>query len=224
MLETKKCKAIVFSLFLLICWNGLSSAQTYEVTNKGESERERALKEQEKEKTERKETLYKKMIEQKNSEAETFINVAERLIKESDDPDSTELLKRAKEEKHAGLQFAMKNEYEKALKSLKKSYSLAVQIVKNIRQDKSVTHKIIFGTPQEEYAYHKDRNDTYLKLASRFVMDGEDEAKRLFEEARMKREKAEDAFRQERYVEAAENMGASCDFLENVLEILAPKQ
>ncbi|MEK9150234.1 MAG: hypothetical protein AAB267_09370, partial [Candidatus Desantisbacteria bacterium] len=108
---TKRYKAITFTLFLLIYWNGLSSAQSPDIINKGESKRERAIKEQEKEGAKRRETLYKKMIEQKTSEAETFIEVAERLIKEEGNSEAMELLKAAKEEKHAGVQFAMKNEY-----------------------------------------------------------------------------------------------------------------
>lgn len=222
MVGTKRYKAIIFTLFLLIYWNGLSSAQSPEITNKEESKRERAIKERDKEKAERREALYKNMIKQKTSEAETFIEVAERLIKEEDNPEARELLKAAKEEKHAGLQFAVKNEYEKALKSLKESYALAVQAVKSIRQDKTVTHKIIFETPKDEYAYEKDKNDTYLRLSSQVVNDGGNEASKLFKESRMKREKAEDAYRREKYVEAVEKMKESCNLLENALEMFAP--
>lgn len=219
---TKRYKVIIFTLFLLIYWNGLSSAQSPDIINKGESKRERAIKEQEKEGAERRETLYKKMVVQKTSEAETFIEVAERLIKEEDNSEARELLKAAKEEKHAGVQFAMKNEYEKALKNLKESYSLAVQAVKSIRQDKAVTHKIIFENAKDEFAYEKDKNEIYLRLSSQFIKDGGNDVKKLFEEAKMKREKAEAAYRKERYTEAAENMTMSCDLLEKVLEILAP--
>lgn len=222
MAGTGRYKTIIFSFFLLIYWNGLSSGQSPDLTNEEESKRETAIKERDKEKAERIETLYKKMIKQKTSEAETFIDVAERLIKEEDNQDARELLKAAKEEKHAGLQFAMKKEYEKALKSLKESYSLAVQAVKNIRQDKAVTHKIIFETPKEEFAYEKDKNETYLRLSSQFIKDGGNEVKKLFEEAKMKREKAEDAYRREKYVEAVEKMKESCNMLESALEMLAP--
>lgn len=222
MAGTGRYRAIIFSLFLLISWDGLSSAQSPDLTNKEESKRERALKEQEKGEAKRKETLYKEMIKQKTSEAETFIEVAERLTKEEDNPEARELLKAAKEEKHAGLQFAIKNEYEKALKSLKESYSLAVQAVKSIRQDKVVTHKKIFETPKDEFVYEKDKNDAYLRLSSPFIKDGGNEVKKLFEEAKMKREKAEDAYRQEKYVEAVENMKISCNLLESALEMLAP--
>ena len=222
MAGTERYKAIIFTLFLLIYWNGLSSAQSPGLTNKEESKREMAIKEQEKERAERRETLYKEMVKQKTSEAETFIEVAERLVKEEDNPDARELLKAAKEEKHAGLQFAMKNEYEKALKSLKESYSLAVQAVKSIRQDKTVTHQKIFGTPRDEFAYEKDKNDIYLRLSSQFIGEDGNEVRKLFEESKMKREKAEDAYHKEKYVEAVENMKESCDLLESALEMLAP--
>lgn len=222
MVGTERYKAIIFTLFLLIYWNGLSSAQSPDLTSKEESKRERAMKEQEKGEAKRREALYNEMIKQKTSEAETFIEVAERLIKEEDNQEARDLLKAAKEEKHAGIQFATKKEYEKALKSLKESYSLAVQAVKSIRQDKTVTHKIIFETPREEFAYEKDKNETYLRLSSQVVNDGGNEVKKLFEEAKMKREKAEDAYRQEKYAEAVEKMKESCDLLESALEMLAP--
>lgn len=222
MAETGRHKVIILSLFLLVSWNCLSSAQSPDLTNKEESKREMAIKEREKGEAERREALYKEMIKQKTSEAETFIEVAERLIKEEGNPEAIELLKAAKEEKHAGLQFAIKNEYEKALKSLKESYTLAVQAVKNIRQDKTVTHKIIFETPRDEFVYEKDKNDTYLRLSSQFIKDGGNEVKKLFEEAKMKREKAEDAYRQEKYAEAAESIKGSCILLEKALEMLAP--
>lgn len=221
MVGTKRYKAIIFTLFLLIYWNGLSSGgQSPGLTNKEESKRERAIREQENGEAKRREALYKEMIKQKTSEAETFIEVAERLIKEEGNPDAGELLKAAKEQKHAGLEFALKKEYEKALKSLKESYLLAVQAVKSIRQDKTVTHKIIFETPKDEFAYEKDKNEIYLKLYSQIIYDGNDEVKRLFDEAKKRREKAEDAYHKEKYAEAVEKMRGSNDLFESILEMI----
>lgn len=224
MAGTDKYKAIIFTLILFIYWDGLSSAQSPELTNKEESKRERAIREQDEEKAERRDALYKDMIKQKTAEAETFIEVAERLIEEEGNPDARELLKAAKDEKHAGLQFALENEYEKALKRLKKSYFLAVQAVKSIRQDKTVTHKATFETPKEEYEYEKSRNKTYMEFSSHIVVYGGDEADRLFKEAMMKREKAEDAYRKEKYAEAVEKMKGSNELLESALEMVAPER
>lgn len=220
MVGTKRYKTVIFTLFLLIYWNGLSSGQSPDVTSKEESKRERAIREEEEGEAKRREALYKEMIKQKTSEAETFIEVAERLIKEEGNPDASEFLKAAKEERHAAAQFAIKKEYEKALKSLKESYSLAVRAVKSIRQDKTVTHKMVFETPKDEFTYEKDKNETYLKLHSQIIYDDNDEAKRLFDEAKKRRERAEDAYHKEKYAEAVEKMRGSNDLFESILEMI----
>lgn len=218
-------QAIVTGFILLFCLNALSysaePAKEGKNLNGKESKREKAIREQEKETAERRKDLYKKMIEQKTFEAETFIALAKRLSGEEDNPDARELTKRAVEKKEAAILYAAKNEYESALKNLKESYSLAVQAVKKMRQDKVVTHRAIFESIEEEFDYEKDRNESYLRVASQFIKDWESKAGKLLKEAKAMREKAEEASRQGRYVEAMESMKASTNLIEEAIDIPA---
>jgi tetratricopeptide (TPR) repeat protein len=67
--------------------------------------------------------------------------------------------------------YAASNDYEQALKTVKQAYQIVTASIEQLRGGETLVRTLHFETPEEEYHYELDRNDTYSMLIHMLVED-----------------------------------------------------
>lgn len=67
--------------------------------------------------------------------------------------------------------YAASNNYGQALKTVKQAYKLITASIEQLRGGETLVRTLHFETPEEEYHYELDRNDTYKMLIHMLVED-----------------------------------------------------
>lgn len=67
--------------------------------------------------------------------------------------------------------YAAANDYEQAAKTVKQAYQIITASIEQLRGGETLVRTLHFETPEEEYHYELDRNDTYKMLIHMLVED-----------------------------------------------------
>jgi tetratricopeptide (TPR) repeat protein len=72
---------------------------------------------------------------------------------------------------NSAADYAAANDYEQAAKTVKQAYQIITASIEQLRGGETLVRTLHFETPEEEYHYELDRNDTYQMLIHMLVED-----------------------------------------------------
>jgi len=125
-----------------------------------------------------------KLIIKGFSEAETFINTAERLLSESYHQDARRKVDEAKELYRSAKHAVSRGDYDMALSDIDKAYKLSTDSIRDIKSSEGdiITFpRPSFTDDRAIYLHELKRNETYMFLAENIAVDGE--SARMLKEA-----------------------------------------
>lgn len=110
--------------------------------------------------------------------------------------------------------YAASADYEQAAKTVKQAYQIITASIEQLRGGETLVRTLNFETPEEEYHYELDRNDTYKMLIHMLVEDKKtmevtDRIEQFLDQANALRQLAENQARSGEFVEAIKSLEQS---------------